>query len=125
MKAPTPLKTPGPFGWQAKAPAPQSSIAATKTGPTGASAADQRVRPTNRRRLRRFSGLVVHAETDPLPSTSRDRTLPVNRNRHSARKTEIVADKGASGSSRLQIIEAALSTERPRRKLPTSGKSPC
>jgi hypothetical protein len=30
----------------------------------------------------------------------------VNRNRHSARKTEIVADKGASGSSRLQIIEA-------------------
>jgi hypothetical protein len=37
-------------------PAPQSSIAATKTGPTWASAADQGVRPTNRRRLQRFSG---------------------------------------------------------------------
>jgi peptide/nickel transport system substrate-binding protein len=47
--------------WRAKAPAPQSSIAATKTGPTRASAADQGVRPTNRRRLRRFSGLVVHS----------------------------------------------------------------
>src|SRR5580658_10003007 len=46
-------------------PAPQSSIAATKTGPTGASAADQGVRPTNRRRLRRFSGLVVQ-ERKPL-----------------------------------------------------------
>jgi hypothetical protein len=39
---------------------PQSSIAATKTGPTWASAADQGVRPTNRRRLQRVSGLVVH-----------------------------------------------------------------
>ena len=28
-------------GWQAKAPAPQSGIAATKTGPTRAAAADQ------------------------------------------------------------------------------------
>jgi hypothetical protein len=41
-------------------PAPQSSIAAAKTGPTGASAADQGVRPTNRHRLQRFSALVVH-----------------------------------------------------------------
>jgi hypothetical protein len=25
LKAPAPLKTPGPFGWQAKAPAPQGA----------------------------------------------------------------------------------------------------
>ena len=55
--------------WQAKAPAPQSSLAATKTGPTGASAADQGVRPTNRRRLQRFSGLVVYVG-QTLPSAN-------------------------------------------------------
>ena len=32
---------------------PQSSIAATKTGPTRASAADQGVRPTNRRKAQK------------------------------------------------------------------------
>jgi hypothetical protein len=38
------------MGSQAEATAPRSSIAATKTGPTRASAADQGVRPTNRRK---------------------------------------------------------------------------
>jgi hypothetical protein len=48
--------------WQTKAeaPAPQSSIAATKTGPTGASSADQGVRPTNCRGPQRNWCIVVH-----------------------------------------------------------------
>jgi hypothetical protein len=40
------MKTLNCESWQAEAPAPLSSIAATKTGPTGASAADRGVRPT-------------------------------------------------------------------------------
>ena len=52
----TPLRT---RVGRAKGPAPQCSIAATKAGPTGASAADQGVRPTNRRRQRRNWWVVV------------------------------------------------------------------
>src|ERR1035438_10613903 len=64
-------------------PAPQSSIAATKTGPTWASAADQGVRPTNRRRLQRVSGLVVPPPlTIPFGGlTIKSRALDSNRKR--------------------------------------------